>query len=119
MMGSGNRPLGVGVPQGQRTPDVNGTPRTVTHLIEAKTYAVQFFDDDGTPHHDFIHCIGGIWYRAPNGENYAASLRRVNPTSWFVKKCEAKLADAIPAAHIPEKDAVDVLPEGGEAPAGG
>ena len=111
MFGEGvGRQVGVGVPAGQRSAGT-GNPRSVTNFAEMKTYAVEWVDDDGRMHREAMHCIGGVWHRAPNGENYAATLKAINPDSWLVKLLAERIAGDN-TASIPKDDAVD--PVGGQ-----
>jgi hypothetical protein len=108
MMEAPQRPNGVQVPQGQLSPG-QGTPRTVTNFAEVQTYGVEYVDDSGNKHVTLALRIGGTWHLAPNGENYAASLRALKGDTWLAKALEEKHGDALPAT-VPDKDAVDVLP---------
>lgn len=105
------RQVGVGIPADQRSAGT-GAPRTVTNFAEMKTYAVEWVDDDGRVHREAMHCIGGIWHRAPNGENYAATLRAVAKDSWLVRLLNERTASAN-ATSAPTTDAVDILPTEG------
>ena len=108
MMGSGGRPNGVGLPQNQRSVGM-GSPRKLTNISRSEEYAIEFVDDDGQVHREIVHCIGGIWHRAPNGENYAAQLRPLAANSWLVKQLNDRVVDATSTATVPKADAVDVL----------
>jgi hypothetical protein len=85
----------------------------VTNFAPADTYAIEWVDDDGRVHRELMHRIGGVWHRAPNGENYANTLRAISNDSWLVKHLEERIAGQ-DTTTIPTKDAVDVLdPTGG------
>ena len=114
-MGSGGisgRPNGVGIPTGQRTTVVTDAPRRVTDMVESKEYAVRWVDDENVVHREIMHCIGGVWHRAPNGENYAASLRALNADSWLVKQLNERAASSS-TASIPKEDTVEIIPTEG------
>jgi hypothetical protein len=86
-----------------------GSPLSVANFVLAETYAVQFYDTDGRLQPpELMHRIGNRWYRAPNGANYAATLRAIAPDSKLVKNLEERLAGEN-TASIPKEDAVDVL----------
>lgn len=104
-----SRPTGVVTPS-QQLSTPGGSPRSVVNFLEAKTYAVEWADENGDKHRELMHFIGGQWYRAPNGENYAATLRPISKDSWLVEKLEDRRRnETTPAASVPKKDAVDVL----------
>ena len=106
MLGNSGRQVGVGIPEGQRT-DV-GPPRTLLACVEAKTYAMSWCDEQGRKHNELMHCIGGIWHRAPNGENYASTLRSIKPDTWLAKLLNEKVADS-GTTTVPAQDAVDII----------
>lgn len=108
--GVAGRQVGVGVPAGQRSAGT-GSPRSVSNFAEMKTYAVEWVDENGQMHREAMHCIGGVWHRAPNGENYAATLRPINSDSWLVKLLAERIAGDN-TASIPSDDAVDVIGDG-------
>ncbi len=107
--GVAGRPTGVGQSAGQRG-SVAGGSRRVTNIARSEEFAVEWVDDDGRTHIEIMHRIGGVWHRAPNGENYAATLKRIAPDSWLVKLLEERIAGEN-TASIPKEDAVDVLGE--------
>lgn len=109
-VGRAGRPVGVGIPTGQRAPVAEtGAPLSVANLVRADTYAVQFYDTDGRLQPpEMVHRIGNRWYRAPNGANYAATLRVIASDSKLVKNLEERLASE-DTTSIPKEDAVDVL----------
>lgn len=107
----GSRPIGVGIPMGQLSPGT-GAPKTVEAVHRAETYGVRWVDDSGQVHQEFMHYMAGVWYRAPNGENYAAGLRPIAEGSWLAKSLRDVRTEAETPAKVPEKDAVDVMSEG-------
>jgi hypothetical protein len=104
------RPVGVGQTSGQRGTSVGGG-RRLTNIARSEEYAVEWVDDDGNSHLEIMHRVGGVWHRAPNGENYAAQLKAVSSTSWLVKLLEERIAGES-TTSIPKEDAVDVLGDG-------
>jgi hypothetical protein len=88
------RHVGVIIPEGQLTGNT-GTPRSVRMMSRAETYAVAWVDDGGREHIELVHRIGGIWHTAPNGENYASTLRSLRPDAWLAKALEGKRADGM------------------------
>jgi hypothetical protein len=95
-----------------------GGSRRVTNIARSEEFAVEWVDDDGRTHIEIMHRIGGVWHRAPNGENYAATLKRIAADSWLVKLLEERIAGEN-MASIPKEDAVDVLGEDTPTPAAG
>lgn len=104
------RPIGVMVPQDQLSPGI-GTPKTLIGFGEAQTFAVQWVDDSGKQHAELMHRIGGIWHRAPNGENYFATLRRFKSDTWLSQLLEDQIKKMQPmtTASLPKDDAVDPM----------
>jgi hypothetical protein len=115
--GMSGRPAGVGLPAGQLSQG-EGSPRRVTNIARSEEFAVEYTDDNGQVHSEIMHRIGGVWHRAPNGENYARTLRRINPTSWLVKQIEERVADVTSSTPLPAQDAVDVLAPSAPSAAG-
>jgi len=104
------RAVGVGIPEGQRRTQVdNSAPGTVLDFVEAQTFAVRYVDADGRTHITMVHRIGGVWHIAPNGENYAATLRPVAADSRLSKNLEERFVGATTTNTIPKEDAVDVI----------
>jgi hypothetical protein len=108
---TGGRPTSVGIPEGQRSV-ADAQPGTVVNFVEAKTYAVRYADSDGRVRTTLMHRIGGVWHIAPNGENYAATLRPLATDSKLAKTLEDRFLGETTTATLPKEDAVDVL--GGE-----
>lgn len=102
----GNRPVGVAIPEGQRSTG-RGQPRTVRALTEMKTYGAVWVDDNGAEQTEVIHRMGDLWYRAPNGVNYAATLKSLKPETWLAEALNEQLASDAPSV-IPAQDAVDI-----------
>lgn len=102
------RPTGVVVPQSQLRQQQAGAARTITGFAEAKTYGVEYVDDEGTKHTTIVMLIGGQWYLPPNGENYAATLRPIKADTWLGKALEESKANTN-TASLPKADAVDVV----------
>ena len=98
---------GVGIPEGQLRQQ-GGTPRTVMVASKMETYGVRWVDESGNIHTEIMHLMEGVWFRAPNGENYASTLKHIAKDNWFVKAVTQKLSEATPTT-VPTKDAVDVL----------
>ena len=108
------RPVGVRTPEGQLSPGT-GAPREVVNFVEVRTFAVEYVDDQGNRHIDVANCIGGVWHLAPNGENYAKTLKALRGDTWLAKALTARLRDVegqkLPTT-VPKEDAVDVTGEG-------
>ena len=96
--GLGGRHVGVRVPEEQQSPGT-GRPRSVESLARAETWAVRWVDDAGAVHVELMHRIGDFWHKAPNGENYASTLRPMPATSWLGKLCEEERARQLAAAE--------------------
>lgn len=107
------RQTGVGIPLGQQQPAPSAGPKQLVHLLRAETYGVQWTDDEGTVHQELMHFMGGVWYRAPNGENYARSLRPLGNDVWLTKALVDRRQEALRAARAPSgpapADEVDVV----------
>lgn len=102
------RPQGVGISQSSLSTGT-GTPKTVFHVVEAKSFAVEYTDDAGTKHATVAMLIGETWYLPPNGENYAATLRPAAP--WLVEQLNARAgsaADPSTPMSVPD-NGVDVV----------
>lgn len=91
-----------------QTRETGGTARAISHFVEAKSYAIEYTDDEGTKHVTIVMRIGGQWYLPPNGENYAATLRPIRSDNWLGKALTERLLDSTPTA-LPKADAVDVV----------
>jgi hypothetical protein len=98
---------GVGIPEGQRTGSERAAPGTVVNFVEAETFAVQYANADGIIVTTLVHRMGGQWHLAPNGENYAATLKPLNRDSKLSKALEERFLGRS-TASIPTKDAVDI-----------
>ncbi len=112
---TGLRQVGTGFPTEQLTQASTGRPGTVEHFALAETYAVQWVDQEGRSHKELLHRIGGVWFKAPNGENYAATLRPITASGKLSQALEeARTAAQKKAApiEIPKVD-VDVTGDGG------
>lgn len=101
------RTVGVGVPAGQRAQGT-AAPKKVLNMMELRTFAVQYSDPDGSIHTTVMNQVGGVWHNAPNGENYAATLKPLPPDHWLAKLLNERLANQ-DTTTIPKEDAVDVL----------
>jgi hypothetical protein len=104
------RPTGVVIPKDQLSPGT-GPPRTLIGFGEAQTFAVNWVDDNGKQHAELMHRIGGVWHRAPNGENYFATLRRFGSDTWLSQLLEEQVKKLAPvtASSLPKDDAVDPM----------
>jgi hypothetical protein len=107
---SSGRPNGVVVPQSQLSTG-KGAPRQLTGFSEAKSYGIEYTDDDGNKHVTIAQYISGSWYLPPNGENYAATLKPLNADTWLTKLLEERRASdgATVAGSLPKSDNVDVI----------
>lgn len=101
------RPQGVGIPKGQTTPQGTGAPKTLLHVAEARHFAIQYADDNGTLHNTIATEVGGVFYLAPNGENYAQTLRPMS--GWLTEQMQERVAAHRPTAPVVSKDDVDPL----------
>ena len=102
---SNQRTAGVMTPEGQRSGG-KGLPKTVSHCIPVETFAVEYVDDAGDVHATIMLKVNGTWYLAPNGENYAKTLKPVGEGSWLGKLLSEKTRAAAP---VPQADNVDVV----------
>lgn len=104
------RPHGVKIPDGQlaagNAPTQPAPPQTVLNFTRAETYAVRYSDDNGQSRTELVHFIDGTWYRAPNGENYAAQLRPLRGDVWLAKQLTSARADKTTPVAVPEVDNV-------------
>lgn len=105
-----NRPTGVTIPKGQINAGLeNGPPNTIGNIVEAKQYAVQWFDETGKQHVDVWFKAGNVWYKPPQSEEWASQLGPVKDV--FVKQAESMIGIQAAPADAPTKDAVDVVAE--------
>lgn len=115
-MMSGNpmnmRPQGVMVPQDQLSPG-NAEPFTIQAFCEAKSFACTYADESGKLHTSIVLRVGGVWHIAPNGENFAATLKSLRRGTRLSDSLEAKYMENRPldagAMSIPGDDAVDPM----------
>jgi hypothetical protein len=79
--------------------------KKVTHVSEAKFYAVRYGDDRGEAHTAVLMRIGGKWYMPPNAEQWSLAVKPLAP--WL----EKQLGDHVSALAAPatKEDTVDVL----------
>ena len=110
MFGDSGRSV-VGIPAGQRRQEGSGHTRKVLNCVEMKTYAVQYEDEQGNVVIDAMQCVGGLWHKAPNGENYAATLKALPVDHWLAKQLTERVAGEN-TASIPKQDAVDITSGG-------
>lgn len=103
-----NRPTGVLLPQNQISGGKGG-PRTVTGFAKLETFGVEYVDDEGVKHTTVVQNMGGQWYLAPNGENFAASLRPVKADTWLAKMLDERFSGDTNVGALPRQDAVDVV----------
>ncbi len=87
-----------------------GAPRTVAAVVPLEQFAVHYYDENGTPRTNILIKVGDKFYFAPQGLEWAASLK---PAAEWVKKgvlavIGTKEQDA-PADPLPKEDAVDVM----------
>jgi hypothetical protein len=78
-------------------------------MCEAKFYAVEYGDAEGSKHRTILMNLGGLWYHASNGEAWA---NNVKPASeWLTKQLDAQLKAAAAGSkdEAPKTDAVDVI----------
>jgi hypothetical protein len=108
------------VPQDQLSPGT-GEPFAVVSFCKADSFAATYADESGKLHTSILLRVGGRWHIAPNGENFASTLKALRPGTPLANTLEAayerSLDDAMSAAvksvaNIPKDDAVDPL--GGE-----
>lgn len=98
------RQVGVTVSAAQRSAG-QGQPNTLTNMVPAQMHAIQYADDAGLLHNEFVLVVGDMVYLFNNGEAFAASVRPAAP--WLSKKV---LANAAPATWtLPKDDAVTIF----------
>lgn len=100
--------VGVGVSFGQRTEGKTAPPGTVVNLMEVQTFGIQYADNEGRVLTTMVHRMAGVWYLAPNGENYAATLRPLGTGSKLAKALEERFVNATTTTTVPKSDAVDI-----------
>jgi hypothetical protein len=106
--GNGLRQVGVLTTAGQ--PTENAPAKKMTHVSEAKMYAVRYGDEKGVAHTVMLVKAGNQWYMPPNAEQWSQQLRPV--AKWLEEQLtEAVKAEA--AAVVPKTDTVDVIGSGG------
>ena len=111
MNSAANRPVGVMMPQNQISAG-RGGPRTLSGFAEAKSYGIEYTDDDGNKHTTIGMYIGGQWYLPPNGENYASTLRPLKSDTWLAKSLEERRESdggSVAGGGVPGQDNVDVV----------
>ncbi len=117
MFDASARPQGVMVPRDQLSTGT-GEPGAVIAFQRAEMFAVRAADKDGKLQDEIWFRIGGRWCQAPNGVNFAATLKTYRPGSVmatnldaaYERHCdEAVGAAARAVAAVPKDDAVDPL----------
>lgn len=115
-----SRPTGVMIPKDQMSVGT-GEPGAVVRFCKAECFAVTYGDTAGKLQTEIFFRIGGKWHQAPNGANFAASLKAFRPGSIMAGSLESAYekelensegVTAKAVANIPSDDAVD--PMGGE-----
>jgi hypothetical protein len=113
-MQTGQRPLGVTIPQGQlqnREDDDRpklGNPRTVRNAVRANFVAIEYTDINGKFHTDVVLEVGNQLYMPPNSEQWTVQLKPL--ADWLLKGTKA-LLDAqrpVSAGEVPVEDKVDI-----------
>jgi hypothetical protein len=94
------------LPQNQMSGGKAG-PRTVTGFAKLETFGVEYTDDEGVKHTTVVQRMAGQWYFAPNGENFAGSLRPIKKGTWLADILDEKDAGPTTAASLPKDDAVN------------
>lgn len=102
------RPNGVMVPRGQTVVPSNAAPGTILGFQAAETFAVRYVGEDGSEVDDVVLRIGGVWYKSPNGEVYAKSLRRYGEKSKLAKLFDEQYKLRIAPKKVPTQDGADV-----------
>ena len=96
------------VPRSQTAVPSNAAPGTVIGFQAAETFAVRYVSEDGREIDDVFLRIGGQWYKSPNGEQYANSLRRFNEKSKLGKLLETEYKTRVAPKKVPTQDGADV-----------
>jgi len=107
MMQGPNHPRMRGVGQAPTPADGRGSPRTVANVVPMEQYAVQYFDENGTPRVNVLVKVGDQFYFPPNGIDWAASLKPA--AEWVKKGVLAKIGNGQSVDPLPKSDAVDVM----------
>lgn len=105
---SRGRPQGVLVPRGQ-VAQSDAPPGTVIGFEQVQVFAVRHVKEDGTIEDELFNFFAGEWYRAPNGVNYANSLKKLNSGGKLAKALTAGYKAKIAPRKAPSKDGADVL----------
>jgi hypothetical protein len=83
-------------------------PGTVLNFAKAETFGVQYVDAQGRTVTTMVHRIAGVWYLAPNGENYSSQLRPLGAESKLRKTLEERFVSDTTTSTIPKEDSVDI-----------
>lgn len=102
------RPNGVMIPRGQTAVPSNAAPGTIIGFQLAETFAIRYVGEDGKEVDDVVLLVGGTWYKSPNGENYANSLRRFSPKSKLAMALDSEYKARIAPKKVPAQDGADV-----------
>lgn len=118
MMQGPTHPKMRGVGQTPTPSDSRGQPRTVANVVPLEQYAVQYYDENGTPRVNILIKVGDQMYFPPNGIDWAASLKPC--AEWVKKGVLTKIGTGGPVEELPKTDTVSVIPEdddGDDSPA--
>lgn len=110
MQGPNNNPRLRGVMGNAGPTATTGTPRTVAAVVPLEQFAVHYYDENGTPRTNVLIKVGEKYYFAPNGIEWAASLKPA--AEWVKKGVLAVIGNkepAAPAEPLPKEDPVDVM----------
>jgi hypothetical protein len=96
------------VPRGQVTRS-DAAPGTVINFEQVEVFAVRHVREDGTIEDELFNRIAGQWYKAPNGVNYANSLKKLSENGKLAKALTAGYKSKVAPKKVPTQDGADVL----------
>ena len=80
----------------------------MANVVPLEQFAVQYFDENGTPRVNILIKVGEQYYFPPNGIDWAASLKPA--ADWVRKGVLAKIGHGGQSEPLPKTDGVDVVP---------
>ena len=99
------------VPRGQVSVPSNAAPGSIIGFQPVEIFAVRYVNEEGREEDELFQRFAGQWYKAPNGINYANSLRRFKDSSKLAKNLNEQYAAKIAPKKVPAQDGADIIPE--------
>ena len=103
---------GVLIPRGQTALPSNAPPGSIIGFQPVEIFAVRYVGEDGKEVDELFQRMAGQWYRAPNGINYAAGLKKLREDGKLAKFLTDQYKSKIAPKKVPETDGADILADG-------